>query len=101
MKSLWTVVFLTILAGCATVKVPQPINGSRADGTITLAYQMGAFEKPVVDWNLARDTAKIRCIAWGYRNAEAFGGTQTHCTFYDGNGNCMSEQVNVIYQCTK
>jgi hypothetical protein len=88
------------LAGCATVKTLQPIEGSKADATVTLAYEVGIFEKPIVDWDLAKATAKRRCAAWGYRNSQAFGGGQTRCTAYNGYGNCLQEQVNITYQCT-
>ena len=88
------------LTGCATTKTLLPINGSKADGTVTLAYEYGAFEDPQVDWNLAKTTARARCAAWGYKNAEAFGGAQNHCTAYSEYG-CVNTQVNVIYQCSK
>jgi len=88
------------LAGCTTIKTLQPISGSKADATVTLAYEYGIFENPKVDWNLANATAKSRCAAWGYRNAQAFGGVQSHCTAYDGYGGCAQQQVNVVYQCT-
>ncbi len=87
------------LTGCATTKTLQPVNGSKADGTITLSYEYGMFEKPVVDWDLAKATAKTRCVAWGYKNAEAFSGKQEHCLEYSS-GSCMRMQVNIIYQCT-
>ena len=89
-----------VLNGCATNKVLQPINGSKADGTVKLAYEYGLFEDPVVDWNLAAATAKQRCVAWGYKGANSFGGSQNVCLARNGYGNCIHEQVNVTYQCT-
>ncbi len=91
---------LFLLAGCATQKIPQATGGSKADGTINLAYEYGLFEEPVVDWGIATNTAIERCKAWGYKNAESFGGSQNNCLAYNGYGNCVRTQVNVTYQCT-
>ncbi|MDR3490967.1 MAG: YecR family lipoprotein [Gammaproteobacteria bacterium] len=88
------------LTGCATTKTLQPISGSKADGTVTLAYEYGMFESPTVDWNRANITAKQRCAAWGFNNAQAFGNGQSQCTAYNQYG-CTRQQVNVVYQCTK
>lgn len=90
---------IATLAGCATVKVPEPITGSKADGIVTLAYEVGLFEKPVIDWDMAKRTAQKRCVSWNYKNAEAFSGAQTKCTAYNGNGDCIHEEVHVTYQC--
>ena len=62
-------VLLTLLAvmmGCAVTKVPVATGGSRADGTVQLAFEYGGFERPQVDWDSARITAGQRCRAWGY-----------------------------------
>lgn len=89
------------LGGCATSKTLQPIGGSKADGTVTLAYEHSVFERPVIDWSLANITAKQRCAAWGYSNAQAFGGQQSKCNLSSADGTCYGEQVNITYQCTK
>ena len=75
-------------------------NDNRAIGTVTVTYEYGLFEKPVVDWATANRTAKERCNAWHYKNAEAFGGSQNRCLAVNGYGDCMRTQVNVTYQCT-
>ena len=93
-------VALLLLSGCATNVTPQATGGSKADGTVTLSYEYGLFEQPVVDWSTAKVQAKERCKAWHYKNAEAFGGAQTHCLAFNGYGNCVRTQVNVTYQCT-
>jgi hypothetical protein len=67
---------------------------------VKLAYEYGLFEKPIVDWNLAATTAKQRCAAWGYKNAEKFGGSENHCLAHNGYGDFTDMQVNVTYQCT-
>lgn len=87
-----------LIAGCATNKTFEAIGGSKADATIKLAYEYGVFEKPVVNWDLADSTARQRCAAWGYKNAQRFT-TTNHCISYNGYGNCIRTQVNVVYQC--
>ena len=92
-------------AACATAKELVPVGGSRADGTVQLAFDYGGFEKPVVDGAAAtcgehdpeRHTEK--CQAWGYKNAEAFGDAQQQCTASNQYG-CMAYRVTVSYQCT-
>ncbi len=92
---------LTILAisGCATVKTPFPISGSKSDGTITMGYEVGAFEEPVIDWQLVNQNAAKRCQAWHYKRAEAFGGSKSTCTYYDPQYGCMNRAVTLQYQC--
>jgi hypothetical protein len=101
-KSNFIIMALVFIAlnGCATNVVPRPIGGSKADGTVTLGFQYGMFEKPIVDWVTAGSSAVERCKAWGYKNADAFGGTQNLCVAHDGYGNCVRTQVNITYQCT-
>ena len=88
-----------LLVACATNKVLQATGGSKADGTVTLSYQYGGFEQPIVDWQQAQVNAHSRCQAWGYKNAESFGGSTSTCLAYNAYG-CLREQVNVTYQCT-
>jgi hypothetical protein len=89
-----------ILVGCASQKTLVPVSGSRADGTVVFAYEFGLFERPVVDYNSAKASAKQRCSAWGYTDAEPFGGQQSRCLAFNGYGNCVRNQVLVTYQCT-
>ena len=98
-KSMALLVAGVMLAGCATVKVPQPVGGSRADGIVDLAYEVFAFEKPQIDWSAAAQTAQRRCVAWGYSNAEAFGGQKTQCQATNDYG-CIQTLVTITYQCT-
>ena len=90
----------SLLAGCATTKTLQPISGSRADGTVVLAYEYGVFEQPQPQWDLALVTARERCRAWGYNKAQPFGGGQKQCVAVDGYGSCMRWIVKVTYQCS-
>jgi hypothetical protein len=88
-----------LLSACATAETMQAIGGSRSDGVVKLAFAYGAFEKPIVDPAAAHETAKARCLAWGYKDAEAFGGVTRQCLFSNQYG-CMRVQVTVEYQCS-
>jgi YecR-like lipoprotein len=89
-----------LLAGCSVNKTLTPTGGSKADGTVDLSYEFGAFEKPVIDYTSAQVNAEQRCKAWGYTNAESFGGEKRQCQAFDGYGNCARFFVTVTYQCT-
>lgn len=88
------------LAGCATQKEMLVTGASRADGTITLAYESNEFQRVSVDGQKALDMATQRCKAWGYDGAESFGSQETECLSRRGFGNCGSRRVSVVYQCT-
>lgn len=85
--------------GCAAPKSALPVGGSKADGTVELAYDYGAFESPQVDFGAAQIQAEQRCAAWGYSGAEKFGGEKQMCTAPSSSG-CMGFQVTMNYQCT-
>ena len=88
-----------IVVACATTKTLQAVGGSRADGTVKLAYEYGMFEKPRVDTTAALQTARARCQVWGYKDAEPFGAAMTQCTATNQYG-CVRTMVTVEYQCT-
>ncbi len=88
------------LTACAVTKLPLATGGSRADGTVQMAFEYGWLEVPKVDWDAARVTARQRCQAWDYTEAEPFGGSVSHCEQTDGSGNCLRTLVSMTYQCT-
>ncbi len=91
---------VAIMGGCATTKVPQPIGGSRADGIVKFAYEYGALEKPQVVLEQVMSEAKKRCQAWGYSDAEPFGGTGfKECVAANAYGNCVRFRNILNYQC--
>ena len=90
----------SVLTGCAVDKTLVPTGGSRSDGTVDLSYEFGAFERPVVNMAQAQPSALERCKAWGYSNAEPFGGEKRQCQAFDGYGNCARFFVTVTFQCT-
>jgi hypothetical protein len=93
-----SIVALLFILSCAVTKVPVATGGSRADGTIVMAFQYGGFDKPQVDWSKAAGDASQRCGAWGYTSAEPFGGYKTTCRASNQYG-CVAYLVEVTYQC--
>ncbi len=51
--------------GCAVNRSLVPTGGSKADGTVQLSFEYGAFEKPTVDYDGGLQVASQRCAAWG------------------------------------
>lgn len=92
---------LVLLVGCATPvhKTLNATGGSKADATVQLSYEYGLFEQPIVDYQAAQETAKKRCSAWGYKNAESFDTGVEQCVAYNGYGNCVHARVTITYQC--
>ena len=97
----------TIILCCAAVvgcvqpvrKDLIPIGGSRADGTVKLAFEFNAFEQPQLDYEQGRQSAKSRCVGWGYTDAEPFGAASQQCLAANQYG-CFRTMVTVTYQCT-
>jgi YecR-like lipoprotein len=88
-----------LVAGCTVQTAAVPIGGSRADGTVELAYEFGDLQTAEVDWAAAQQQATQRCASWGYTAAEKFGGERRQCSMPSGYG-CLRWQVTVPYQCT-
>ena len=88
------------VAGCAVNKavVLVPTGGSRADGTVTLSFEHTVREKPQVNLQQATAAAQDRCRAWGYNDAQPFGGETRQCQEPSDYG-CMRWMVSVTYQC--
>ncbi len=87
------------IQGCAVNKQLTPTGGSRADGTVKLSYEYGAFEVPKLDRQQGMSAARQRCAAWGYTGAEPFGGSTKTCSSGSRSA-CESWLVTVEYQCT-
>ena len=88
-----------VVTGCSTHKNFYATGGSRADGTVDMAYDFRAFETPVVSQQQAASIAKSKCSVWGYSDAEAFGGMTQICHQRNGYGTCLAGQVVIKYQC--
>lgn len=87
------------LSACAVEKFPVATGGSRADGTVKVSYDVGQFEKPQVHMEIADAQAAHSCAGWGYKGAQAFGGSQTQCEAFNNSGGCMRALVTMTYQC--
>ncbi|MCQ4271278.1 YecR-like lipofamily protein [Pseudomonas kuykendallii] len=98
-KALSIIFFMFLASGCAVKKDFYATGGSRADGSIDMAYDFKQFEKPVVSLQQAYGVAKSKCAVWGYSDAEAFGGKTQNCFARNGFGDCIAGQVIVKYQC--
>lgn len=98
MKRAALIIAACLLIGCATVKTLQPVGGSRADATVLMAYEYGAFEKPQPRLDDALATARARCLAWGYSDAQPFGTGFKRCETSNEYG-CLSWLVTITYQC--
>lgn len=98
-KLLILVMLAVVVTGCSARKNFYATGGSRADGSIDMAYDFKPFETPVVDYNQAVSIANSKCAVWGYERAEPFGGQTQNCQARDGWGNCTAGQMIVKYQC--
>jgi len=90
---------LICFAGCAAQKEWAATGGSRADGTVELAYEYGEFEEPQVSDEQGVTLAASACGGWGYPASQAFGGTMSRCEAFGGYGNCLRTLVTRKYQC--
>lgn len=88
------------LSGCAVQKTMVPTGGSRADGTVEMSYEVGEFEQAKIDLAQAGKDAARRCQAWGYSDAEPFGGQRSECQQRGGFGGCARTFVSMQFQCT-
>lgn len=87
-----------LIGGCAVKKEMVPMGGSKADGTVRMGYTVAGLEKPIIDFNQAKDLASKKCRTWGYEGAEPFGGQSSTCAQMSGFG-CQISNVTVEYQC--
>lgn len=88
-----------VLSGCSVRKDYYAIDGSRADGTVDLAYDFKPFETAVTSLEQADSVATTKCRSWGYSSAELFGGSTQNCYSRNGFGECIAGQYIVKFQC--
>ena len=65
------IALLSILAasGCSVNKPFYATGGSRADGTVDMAYDTAYLVTPVVNYAQAKNIAVQKCRVWGYQDA--------------------------------
>lgn len=89
---------LFLVSGCAAKKNWGASGGSKADGTVKLAYTYGMFEVPEVDDAEALQIATQRCKSWGYSKAVAFDFENSRCQKMSSSG-CTQTIVTKEFQC--
>lgn len=94
-----SVLVIFLLAGCSSRQNYYATGGSRADGTVDMAYDTELMVTPIVNNQQAQDIATQKCKVWGYQDAEPFGGLTENCYARNGYGNCLRGQMIVKYQC--
>lgn len=69
-----TLLFAVVLfnTSCSVQRELQVVDGSKADGTITLATEYDGAFKVKVDLQNAKLKASEKCKSWGYKDAEFF-----------------------------
>lgn len=94
-KCVWLVIAVMAISGCTMRKAsPYAISGSRADGNVLMGYDAGLFITPPSTHSM-RSIAHQKCKAWGYSNAQAFGGQRKNCKDRE----CYNYQAEVSFQC--
>ncbi|EHK2735228.1 hypothetical protein J9K13_002756 [Salmonella enterica] len=86
------------LSGCSVHKDMIPVGGSKADGTVKLAYEYGILREPEVSMQQGVEAATRKCQSWGYKEAEPFGGSEQTC-IASGQYGCMRYRVTTEFQC--
>ena len=86
-----------IVSACSVQKEWVETNASRADGTVTLAYEYGGLQTRVIDPEQGTNLAKTSCSDWGYTGAKPLA-TMSQCTM-TGQYGCMRFMVSQRYQC--
>ncbi|MBR6026964.1 MAG: hypothetical protein IK065_05135 [Neisseriaceae bacterium] len=85
---------------CNTIPTWAAIGGSRADGTVKIAYEQSEFSNQSPMMDDGRILAARRCEKWGYSDAEAFGGATRTCIRSPGVlTNCAVYQIVFEFQC--
>lgn len=78
MKTTLATLAALLLTACVTVpKTYEAVDGSRADGKVTLGYEIVGSQIAKVDENQAYEEALRRCRNWGYSDAEGFAQRRT------------------------
>jgi hypothetical protein len=90
---------ILMLSSCTAHKYLAISDGSKSDGTLTMMYEYGGFEKPVVHWDEAKQSAISKCQSWGFKGAEFFDVGTSVCVAYNQYG-CVRWRVTYKCQCT-
>ena len=93
-----------VLSGCAelvntpvSIKTGFPAGGSRADGTVTLVYDVDSYETYQVNWEGMQKQAQDMCVGWGYSTAERVEGELSDCIQHSMVTNQRCAQTSYSY----
>ena len=92
------IAIVLLVPGCAVQTELVPVSGSRADGVVNMAYEVGPFQRAQVDYAAGAEAARQRCQVWGFLGAQEFGSVTSRCI--GNNGSCAWQRITVPYQCT-
>lgn len=101
MQKTFLLILLLCIAGftsCTVKKRLAIVDGSKADGTLTMAYTIRANQKAKFILEEARQEAVVKCKQWGYSDAEIFNAGLRECTEYRQN-QCIRYTVKYKCQC--
>lgn len=99
-KSVFFIAVFIVLSGCQVPKYLSVLNGSKSDGTLTMSFDYGGFQKPVVQWKDANERADNYCKQWGYSGHQWFD-PQTTVLYVNGYGQPIGWRVIYKCQCTQ
>jgi hypothetical protein len=77
--SIFETLIAFLLKSCTVHKYHSVHDGSRADGTLSMFYEYGFFDKPIIHWDKTLQNTTAKCKNWGYSSAEFFGRGTSHC----------------------
>lgn len=87
-------------SGCAVQKDWVATGGSKADGTVNLAFEYSAFTSPETKNHQSVSLARSKCQAWGFKDATSFGAGEQTCVDHAITGMCVTYRVTMQMQCT-
>lgn len=90
--------FIVGLSSCTVKKRLEIVDGSKADGTLTMAYTIKANQKAKFILEEARQEAVVKCKQWGYSDAEIFTAGMRECIDYR-QLQCVRYMVKYKCQC--
>lgn len=92
------------LVGCSTSVSPEVTGGSKSDGVVTMAFDLGGVWRPDIDDAAALSKAREACARWGFANASKLGEPQRSCAMKQSDPNlenpgCVRVRYELTYQC--
>ena len=76
------------------------VDENKAEGTFQLAYEYEVgVEKPIVNWEEAKNFANKKCESWGYRKVKFPKRGWRRCIDFVANDEIYCNKVKVTYKC--